>query len=348
MNKEFFEALLLIESEKGISAELMNEKIGNAIKAAIKKEYGTADNVEVLIDAEAKKFTVVQLKEVVAQVENPATQISLEAALEKSKRAKIGGMMRIHLDPKRFGRIAAQNAIQVIRQGLREAERGRLMAEFESKKNEIIAAKVVRLDEKRGNVILELGKNEAVLPKSEQIEGEELLPGDLVKVYVAEYDDPEKGVRYKISRKHSGLVKRLFEQEVPEIFDGIVEIRSVSREAGSRTKIAVYSADESVDPVGACIGQKGRRVSAIVDELGGEKIDVIRYSEDPAAFITAALAPANVLSVAIEDEENRVCRAVVDESQLSLAIGNKGQNARLAAKLTGWKIDIRSLQELEA
>ncbi len=346
MNKEMFEALAQLEEEKGIPMEVMLEKISNAIKAAVRKEYNAVENVEVKMDPEKGKVEVLLLKDVVEEVEDPALQITLEEAHTYNKRAKVGGVVSIRLEPKQFGRIAAQSAISVIRQGVREAERGQLMAEFESKKNEIVSAKVVRIDEKRGNVILEFGKNEAVLPKSEQIEGEDLEPGDLIKVFVAEYEDPEKGVRYKISRRNAGLVRRLFEQEVPEIYDGIVEIKSISREAGSRTKLAVWSADENVDAVGACIGPKGRRVNAIVAELGGEKIDVIRFSEDPEAFVTAALAPANVMSVAVTDEENKICRAVVDESQLSLAIGNRGQNARLAARLTGWKIDIRSMQEM--
>ena len=346
MNKEMFEALDQLEEEKGIPVDVMLEKISNAIKAAVRKEYGAQDNVEVRFDREKSNIDVLLMKDVVEEVENPATEISVEEARSHNKKAKAGSVLSIRLDPKQFGRIAAQSAISVIRQGMREAERGQLMAEFESKKNEIVTAKVVRVDEKRGNVILEFGKNEAVLPKSEQIEGEDLQPGDMVKVFVAEYEDPDKGVRYKISRRNEGLVRRLFEQEVPEIFDGIVEIKRISREAGSRTKIAVWSADENVDAVGACIGPRGRRVNAIVSELGGEKIDVIRYSDDPEAFISSALAPATVLSVAVVDEENKVCRAVVDESQLSLAIGNRGQNARLAARLTDWKIDIRSMQEM--
>ncbi|MEG0229540.1 MAG: transcription termination factor NusA, partial [Oscillospiraceae bacterium] len=346
MNKEFFEALLLLENEKGISSELMLEKIGNAIKTAVKKEFGNTDNVEVVMDPQRANFNVYLIKEVVEEVENPMTQIILDDALQISKRIKIGSSVKVKLETKKFGRIAAQNAIQVIRQGIREAERGQLIAEFESKKNEIVSATVLRVDDKKGNVILEIGRNEVFMPKSEQIDGETLLPGNIVKVFVAEYEDKDKGVRYKISRKNAGLVKRLFEQEVPEIFDGIVEIKSISREAGSRTKIAVFSSDDNVDPIGACIGPKGRRVSSIVSELSGEKIDVVKYSEVPEEFISAALAPADVTEVEILDEEAKVCRATVDDGQLSLAIGNKGQNARLAARLTGWKIDIKSAAQI--
>jgi len=341
-----FEALAQLEEEKGIPMDLMLEKIQNAIKAAVRKEYNAQENVEVKFNEKKGSIDVLLVKEVVEVVENPATQIDLDSARTYSKSAKLGSVVSIKLDPKKFGRIAAQSAISVIRQGMREAERDQLAAEFESKKNEIVSAKVVRVDEKRGNVILEFGKNEAVMPKSEQIEGEDLQLGDMVKVYVAEYEDPEKGVRYKISRKNAGLVRRLFEQEVPEIFDGIVEIKAIAREAGSRTKLAVYSSDENVDAIGACIGPKGRRVNAIVAELGGEKFDIVRFSEDPEEFVSAALAPATVLSVEVLDAEKQVCRAVVEDSQLSLAIGNRGQNARLAAHLTGWKIDIHSVQEM--
>ena len=254
---------------------------------------------------------------------------------------KAGDEYSIPLKTKDFGRIAAQTAKHVIRQGIREAERGQLFAEFSSRQHDIVTATVLRTDQVRGNVTLELGKSEAVLPKGEQVPGEEYADGARIKVYVVDVVNGEKGPRIMISRTHPGLVKRLFEMEVPEIFDGTIEVKSISREAGSRTKIAVWSNDENVDPVGACIGPKGQRVSAIVEELGGEKIDVVRYSADPAEFIAAALSPADVVSVEVDPDGAKSCRVSVPDHQLSLAIGNKGQNARLAAKLTGWKIDIK-------
>ena len=255
--------------------------------------------------------------------------------------AKLGDLIEIPLDPKRFGRIAAMSAKHVIRQGIREAERGQLLAEYQSKQCDIVTATVVKSDPRRGNVTVEIGRSEAILPKSEQVPGEEYKDGERIKVYVSDVINGEKGPKIMISRIHPGLVKRLFEMNIPEVYDGTVEIKSISREAGVRSKVAVTSRDENVDAVGACIGPKGARVNSIVDELGGEKIDVIRYSEDPAEFVAAALSPASVLSVEIDPEVPRACRVVVPDHQLSLAIGNKGHNARLAARLTGWKIDIR-------
>ncbi|MEG2088364.1 MAG: transcription termination factor NusA, partial [Angelakisella sp.] len=228
-----------------------------------------------------------------------------------------------------------------IRQGIREAEKGLLLQEYQSRQHDIVTATVLKSDPKRGNITLEIGSSEVVLPKSEQVPTEEFRDGQRVRVYVVDVQNGEKGPRLVISRTHPGLVKRLFEMQVPEIYDGVVEIKAISREAGSRSKLAVYSRDENVDPVGACIGPKGARVSSIVDELGGEKIDVVKYSDDPAEFVAAALSPATVLGVEVVDTALRSCRVTVPDHQLSLAIGNKGQNARLAAKLTGWKIDIR-------
>jgi N utilization substance protein A len=238
------------------------------------------------------------------------------------------------------------SAKHVIRQGIREAEKGQLLAEFQSRQHDIVTATVLRCDPVKGNVTLEIGTSEAILPKNEQVVGEELRDGMRIKVYVVDVVSSEKGPRLMISRTHSGLVKRLFEMNVPEIYDGVVEIKGISREAGSRTKLAVYSRDEDVDAVGACIGPKGARVSSIVEELGGEKIDVIKYSEDPAAFIAAALAPADVVDVWMADE-GKACRVIVPDDQLSLAIGKEGQNARLAARLTGYKIDIKPASQAE-
>ena len=342
MNQEFFEALALLEKEKGIPMQYLIEKIEAAISIAIKRdENGAEDNV-VEIDPETGRFYVAVRKTVVDEIEDPANEVLKEEAAKYNKAAVVGDVIEIPLETKQFGRIAAQAAKHVIRQGIREAERERLMAEYQSHQNDIITATVLRVDPRTGNVTLELGgRNEAILPKSEQVPGEEYTDGQKVKVYVMDVFGGEKGPRMQISRTRAGLVERLFEMEVPEIYDGTIEIKSTAREAGSRTKMAVWSRDENVDAVGACIGPKGSRVSGIVDELGGEKIDVVKYSEDVREFIAAALAPATVLAVEVEDAEARSCKVTVPDNQLSLAIGNKGQNARLAAKLTGWKIDIR-------
>lgn len=341
MNTEFFEALSLLEKEKGIPKEYLLEKIKNAIAIAVRRDGEGAEDSIVEIDPETGRFYVAFRKTVVEEIEDPITEILLEQALMFDKRADIGSVVEIPMETKKFGRIAAQAAKHVIRQGIREGERDQLLQEFQSRQHDIITATVLRVDERRGNVTLEIGRNEAVLPKNEQVPGEVYRDGDRIRVYVADVTSGEKGPRLMLSRTHPGLVKRLFEMQVPEIYDGTVEIKSIAREAGSRTKIAVYSKDENVDAVGACIGPKGARVSDIVDELGGEKIDVVKYSELPQELVAAALSPAQVLDVAILDEELRSCKVTVPDGQLSLAIGNKGQNARLAARLTGWKIDIR-------
>ena len=270
-----------------------------------------------------------------------AEQILLDEALLHSKRAQVGKEVKIKLNPKNFGRIIAQTAKHVIRQGIREAEHGLLLQEFQSKHSEVESATVMSVDPITGNATITVGKSEAILPRGEQIPGEVLEEGQIIKIYIVDVKETEKGPKIMISRTHPGFVKRLFETEVPEIFDGIVEIKAVSREAGMRTKMAVYSKDENVDPIGACIGPKGQRVASVVSNLNGEKIDIVKYSEDVSAFISEALSPASVVSVEIVDEAQKSCRASVPDHQLSLAIGNKGQNARLAAKLTGWKIDIR-------
>ena len=339
--QEFFEALALMGQEKGIPLEYLVEKIKTAIALAVKKDPAGSEESIVVIDPESKRFYVAMRKEVVEEVEDPATQITIEDAVKYDKKALVGDMVEIPLEPKKFGRIAAQSAKHVIRQGIREAEKGLLFQEFRSRQHDIVTATVLRSDPKRGIVTLEIGSAEAILPKSEQVPGEELMDGQKIRVYVVDAQNGEKGPRLMISRTHPSLVKRLFEMQVPEIYDGVVEIKAISREAGSRSKLAVSSRDENVDPVGACIGPKGARVSSIVDELGGEKIDVVPYSEDPAEFVSAALSPATVLSVEILEMNPPSCRVTVPDHQLSLAIGNKGQNARLAAKLTGWKIDIR-------
>ena len=341
MNKEFFEAVELMEKEKGIQAEYLYEKISNAIVVAVRKDYNGKDVVVCNIDPEKKEMRVFLRKNIVEEIEDEDTDILVEDAKEYREDAKAGEILEIDLDTMKFGRIAAQTAKHVIRQGIKEAERGQVIREFQSKSKDLVTAKVSRIDPINGNVTLEIGKGTAVLPKSEQVPDETFTEGELTKVYVVEVKDTEKGPRVMISRTHSGLVKRLFEQEVPEIYDGVVTIHSVSREAGARTKIAVSSKDENVDPIGACIGQRGARVNKIVEILGGEKIDIVKYSEDPVGFIGAALAPADVLKVEITDEEKKTCQVTVPDHQLSLAIGNKGQNARLAARLTGWNIDIK-------
>lgn len=341
MSKEFFEAVKMLETEKGIPADYLFEKISAAIIAGARHNYNGKDIVHCDIDEEKQKIKVYVTKNVVEEVIDPDTDLTLEQAQLYRKSAKVGKTIDIPLKTKDFSRIVAQTAKHVIRQGIREAERGQMLQEFQNKNQELLSAKVSRIDPTTGNVSLEIGKNVAMLPKAEQVPGEVFVEGSTTKVFVVDVKDSGKGPRVMISRTHPGLVRRLFETEVPEIFDGTIEIKSVSREAGSRTKIAVLTRDEDVDPVGSCIGPKGQRVSNIVESLGGEKIDIIKYSENPAEFVSAALAPSDVIGVEILDEEAKSCRATVPDDQLSLAIGNKGQNVRLAAKLTGWKIDIK-------
>ena len=339
-NKEFFEALRLMEEERGIPQEFIAEKIADAIVVAARKDFGGSDIVSCVIDPEKQVFTVTARKEVVDEIENPFTQILRSEAAAIDPKAAEEGYIDIKLDPKKFGRVVAQNSKNNFRQGVREAEKGQVLAEFQSHNRELVTAVVQRIDPKTGNAMLTIGHSEATLPKLEQVPDEILAEGDHIKVYVVDVKETERGPRIMLSRTHPGLVKRLFETEVPEIFDGTIEIKAISRQAGSRTKIAVWSENSEIDAVGACIGPRGARVNKIVEELAGEKIDIVRYSDDPAAFISEALSPAKVTSVEIESTEPRVCKASVPEAQLSLAIGNKGQNVRLAAKLTGWKIDI--------
>ena len=341
MNKEFFEAVALMEKEKGIQADYLYDKISEAIVKAVRKDYNNKDVVACDIDPEAQTMRVYVHLNIVEELEDWDTDILVEDALEYRADAKAGETLEIELDTMKFGRIAAQTAKHVIRQGIKDAERGQVIRDFQSKTQDLVTAKVSRIDPVTGNVTLEIGKGTAVLPKGEQVPDETFTEGELIKVYISEVKDTDRGPRVMISRTHKGLVKRLFEQEVPEIYDSVVTIHSISREAGIRTKMAVSSADENVDPIGACIGQRGARVNNIVEVLGGEKIDIVKYSEDPAEFVAAALAPANVLQVEIVNAEEKKCQATVPDHQLSLAIGNKGLNAKLAAKLTGWKIDIK-------
>ena len=335
MNKEFFEAVQMLEKEKGIPAEYLYEKIQNAIIVALRKDYNGKDVVSCEIDPENYEMNVFVRKNVVDEIDDEDTDITVADAQQYKPGAEAGDIIEIMLDTKDFGRIAAQTAKHVIRQGIRDAEKGQIMMEFQSKQQELVTAKVLSVDPITGNATLEIGKAEAILPKGEQVPGEELTVGELIKVFIVDVRDTEKGPKAMISRK------RLFETEVPEIYDGTVTINAISREAGARTKMAVSSKDENVDAIGACIGPRGSRVNKIVELLGGEKIDIVNYSEDPKQFVAAALAPANVLSVEIPDSEVKSCVVTVPDNQLSLAIGNKGQNARLAARLTGWKIDIK-------
>ncbi len=343
--KEFFAAIHQIEQEKGIKPGYMMEKITQALITAYKRDHeGVGDNITVEANEEAGTVRMILKKDVVETVDNPQTEISLEEARQSLPQAQLGDVVRMEVKTKNFGRIAAQAARQVIIQGIREAEQGLIYEEFTSKEHEILTGIVNRIDPRTGSVGLRLGSGsestEAYLNTNEQIRGEAYREGQRLKVYVVEVRRANRGPQVLISRTHPGLVKRLFELEVPEIYDGTVEVKSIAREAGSRTKLAVWSADPNVDPIGACVGPRGQRVNSIVEELGGEKVDIVKYSDDPAEYIAAALSPADVISV-LPLDDGKSCRVIVPDDQLSLAIGKEGQNARLAAKLTGFKIDIR-------
>ena len=343
---EIFAALAMLEKERGIPQTFMMDKIIQAVTTAYKRDHKDVENVIVDVDEEHQRLKMYVQKNVVAEEDyvDPFNEIPVEEAKTISAKYEIGDVVNIPVDNTEFGRIAAGNGKQVIIQGLREAERGMVYDEFNSKQHEILTGVVTRIDPRTNAVSLRIGtgteSTEALLLSGEQVPGEELVEGQHVKVYVVDVRRSTRGPQILISRTHPGLVKRLFELEVPEIYDGSVEVKSIAREAGSRTKMAVWSADENVDPIGACVGPKGQRVAAIVDELRGEKIDIIKWSEDPAQFIAAALAPSDVVDVMMA-EEGKACRVIVPDDQLSLAIGKEGQNARLAARLTGYKIDIK-------
>ena len=339
MNSEFFAALDELEQKRGISKAYMLEKIEAALVAAYKKEYGNNTNVRINIDENKKDVRVYQQKEVVAEVEDPETQISLEDAKSYNKRMTVGKILETEVKPKNFRRLSAGAARSVIIQAIREAERKIAQEAYEAKREEIITATVSKIDEETGDVIIFTGNGNARLRQAEQIPDEEFFIGQKIKIYISEVNREAKGPLITISRAHPGLVRRMFELEVPEIQEGIVQIKGVAREAGSRTKIAVFSNDESVDPVGSCVGAKGMRINTILGELDGEKVDIIKYSEDSAEYIAAALAPATVESVTMIND--KTAHVVVRPDQLSLAIGREGQNARLAARLTGCKIDIK-------
>ena len=343
---EFFAAIAQIEQEKGIKPGYMMEKITQALVSAYRRDHeGVGDNLVVDANPETNTVRMFLKKDVVEEVDNPATEISLAEAQAALPRAQLGDVVRIEIKPKSFGRIAAQTARQVIIQGIREAEQGMVYDEFSAKEHELLTGEVIRIDPRNGAVTLRIRSGseftDAYLGPNEQVKGEHYTEGQRLKVYMVEVRKAtNKGPQVIISRTHPGLVKRLFELEVPEIFDGTVEIRSIAREAGSRTKLAVWSSDPNVDPIGACVGPRGQRVNTIVEELKGEKMDIIKYSDDPVEYIAAALSPADVVSVE-PLPDGKSCRVVVPDDQLSLAIGKEGQNARLAAKLTGYKIDIK-------
>ena len=342
--QEIFAALAMLETEKGIPQHYMMDKITQALINAYKHDHPDVEDVIVRVDEEKKTLKMYVQKTVVDVVENPGSEISRADAKAVAGFIGIGETVSIPVDNMEFGRIAAGNGKQIIIQGLKEAERDMIYNQFSSKEHEILTGTVTRIDPRSGNISLRIGTGaeatDAMLAAGEQVPGEVLTEGMRVKVYMVEVRRGNRGAQVMVSRTHPGLVKRLFELEVPEIYDGIVEIKNVSREAGSRTKMSVWSSDESIDPIGACVGPKGQRVAAVIDALNGEKIDIIKYSENPIEYIAAALAPADVIDVWMADD-GKSCRVIVPDDQLSLAIGKEGQNARLAARLTGFKIDIK-------
>lgn len=344
MNSEFIEALEELEREKGIAMDILLEALEAALISAYKRNFGSLQNVRVNIDRATGEIKVYARKTVVEVVEDERSEVLLEEARSKDPRYELGDILEVEVTPRDFGRIAAQTAKQVVVQRIREAERGIIYEEFSNREGDIVTGIVQRQDQK--NIYIDLGKTEAILGPTEQIPGEAYKHGDRLKTYIVEVKKTTKGPQILVSRTHPGLLKRLFELEVPEIHDGVVELKSVAREAGARSKIAVYSRDENVDPVGACVGPKGMRVQTIVNELKGEKIDIVKWHQEPAKFVANALSPAKVIDVDIIEVE-KIARVVVPDYQLSLAIGKEGQNARLSAKLTGWKIDIKSESQVE-
>ena len=339
MNADFISAVQELGKEKGIDTDMLFTAVEEALVAAYKKNYGSNQNVRVDLNKENGEIHVFALRTVVEGPTQEFGEISLDDAREIDERYELDDIVEVEVTPRNFGRIAAQNAKQVVVQRIREAERGMVYERFSGREQDIVTGIVQRVE--AGNVYIDLGKVEAVLTAKEQIPGESYQYHERMKTYIVEVKRTNKGPQIMVSRTHPGLLKRLFELEVPEIQDGIVEIKSVSREPGMRSKISVYTADPNVDPVGACVGQKGMRVQSIVNELRGEKIDIVKYSDDPAQYVANALSPAKVVYTEINEEE-KICRVIVPDYQLSLAIGKEGQNARLAAKLTSWKIDIKS------
>lgn len=339
MSSDLLDALVALEKQKGISRDILVEAIEAALVTAYKRNFNQAQNVRVDLNLEKGTMKVYSRKDVVEEVEDERLQISLEDAQQINPVYELEDIVEQEVTPRDFGRIAAQTAKQVVTQRVREAERGIIYDEFVDREEDIVNGIVERFDAK--NLFIGLGKVEAVLPQTEQIPTESYEPHDRVKVYITKVEKTSRGPQVFVSRTHPGLLRRLFEMEVPEIYDGTVEIKSIAREAGDRSKVSVYTANEEIDPVGACVGARGARVQAISNELSGEKIDIVEWSEDPIVFVANALSPSKVLNVQV-DEEERSTTVVVPDYQLSLAIGKRGQNARLAAKLTGWKIDIKS------
>lgn len=365
MSKELLNALDALETEKGIKKEIVIDALEQALVSAYKRNYDKAQNVEVEFDKRKGDIKVYSVKEVVNNVFDSRLEVSLEDALEINKAYEVGDTIRFEVTPRDFGRIAAQTAKQVIMQRVREEERQMIYDQYSKYENEIVSREVERHDSRY--IYVNLGNVEAVLSKKDQVPGEVYKSHDRIKVYIYKVVDPSannnerevenkdgkkrrknRGPQVYVSRSHPDLLKRLFENEVPEIFDGTVEIKSIAREAGDRAKVAVYSAEEGVDPIGTCVGPRGERVQAIVNELNGEKMDIIEWSEDPAKYISNALNPANIVEVRFDPENERVCTVIVRDDQLSLAIGKRGQNARLAAHLTGYKIDIKSESDMAA
>ena len=339
-NKQLIKALEDLEKEKGIKKEYLLESIESALVTAYKRNFDSSENVKFVMDKQTGSTNVYSVKEIVEKVENPVTQIDLKSAKKINKTLKVGDQVDIEIVPKNFGRIAAQTAKQVIVQKIREAERDVLYNEYSDRKGEIVSGIIQKAD--RGIVIMNLGKLEGVMPAKEQIPTERYKVNDKVKAYVLDVDRGEKGApQVIISRSHPDFVRKMLEIEIPEIYEGIIEVKSVSRDPGKRCKVAVYSQDENIDPVGSCVGQKGIRIQNIINELNGEKIDVIEWNPDIATFIASALLPAKIMAVDVK-EEDKFAQVIVADDQLSLAIGKAGQNARLAAKLTNWKIDIKS------
>ena len=345
MDKEFFEALEELSIEKGISKEYLLDAIETALVTAYKKNFNSQENVKIVIDEEKASIKVYSLKEVVEEVMDPAIEVELSSVKKGRKKIKIGDIVEIEITPKDFGRISAQTAKQVIIQKIREAEREIVFTEYSDRQGEIVSGLIQRVD--KNIMIVDLGRIEGIMTTSEQIAGETYAVNDKIKAYVLEIQKNAKGVpQMLISRTHPGFVRRLFELEIPEIYEGLIEIKNIVREAGSRTKIAVYSKDMNIDPVGSCVGPRGIRIQNILNELRDEKIDVVEWSEDPVQYIASALSPATVLAVDINEQE-MTSKVVVPDNQLSLAIGKDGQNARLSAKLTGWKIDIKSESQIK-
>lgn len=343
MNSEFLDALRDLEKEKGIAVDVLLEAIEAALLSAYKRNFGSLQNARVHIDRDTGDYKVYSQRTVVEEVEDDRQEITLEEARSIDPRFNLGDVVENEVTPRNFGRIAAQTAKQVVVQRIREAERNIIFEEFSNREGDILTGVVQRIENK--NVFIELGKTEAILSPSEQMPNEDYRQGSRLKTYIVEVRKTTKGPQILVSRTHPGLLKRLFEMEVPELQDGVVELKSIAREAGYRSKIAVYSKDENVDPVGACVGPKGMRVQNIVNELNGEKIDIVKWNQDPSKYVASSLSPAKVVAVEVWEDE-KVARVIVPDYQLSLAIGKEGQNARLAAKLTSWKIDIKSESQM--